>query len=245
MKYLSGLAALLLSASAFAQESPKATLKLENGNTIKGNLVEKRGDGSVVMAMPNGEEYVYEEKEIRKLKMLSDKAIKDKRGYIGISAGPSFPFWDFHNDRRGAATVGMNISVINFGYRFGKHFGISANWYGGANPIRINGFSTESMWSYGGMHFGGLVSFPLSDHFELDLKPMIGYCATMISSQGHYTDPYASFSIAFNTMLRYHLGGRVSATADVNVFHTRSGFGGPSFQNIQTISTNLGFAIRL
>ena len=48
----------------------------------------------------------------------------EKKGYIGITLGPSFPLADFadnslSNTKAGYAKRGFSDSFINFGYRFG------------------------------------------------------------------------------------------------------------------------------
>ena len=68
-----------------------------------------------------------------------DKERIETRGYIGLTMGPAIPVGSFadkdlNNDKSGLAKPGFNLSLVNFGYRFGKHFGISAAWLG--QPIQ-------------------------------------------------------------------------------------------------------------
>ncbi|ELR73147.1 hypothetical protein C900_05196 [Fulvivirga imtechensis AK7] len=52
-------------------------------------------------------------------------AQSERKGYIGISLGPSMPMGDygdngFSNRDAGYAKTGLNFNLINFGYKFGE-----------------------------------------------------------------------------------------------------------------------------
>ena len=46
-----------------------------------------------------------------------------KKGYVGISIGSSVPTGTFKND--GMAKTGLQLSLLNFGYRFTDNVGIT------------------------------------------------------------------------------------------------------------------------
>jgi len=78
----------------------------------------------------------------------------ETNGYIGLSMGAAIPLGNFakkdiSNDKSGYAKTGVNLSLLHFGYRFGKHFGIAAAWLGIINPVETKDFASLSStpWS--------------------------------------------------------------------------------------------------
>lgn len=102
------------------------------------------------------------------------------RGYVGISIGPSFALGDYAStdgDNGGAAETGLQINLINLGYKFTDNLGIAITWLGGANNVDLSSFGLESddPWTYGAIAIGPLISVPVSNNVDLDLKPAIGF----------------------------------------------------------------------
>ncbi len=132
------------------------------------------------------------------------------RGYIAISAGPSFPNGDFgskdvNNEAAGLATTGA-ISAITFAQKFGKTFGMTLMLRGQANPVdaqplvdelhsyypTLNWTSQNTNWEIGGLMGGLYGSFPLSasNKITIDTRAMVGYLSatspeiTVTASEG-------------------------------------------------------------
>ena len=104
----------------------------------------------------------------------------EKKGFIGITIGPSIPIGDFadksqDNSDAGFANTGLNINLINFGYRFGKNLGLAASWFGTAYTANIIG--EEIMWSLGGLLVGPMYYLPVDEKINFNLKCMIGFTA--------------------------------------------------------------------
>ncbi len=117
------------------------------------------------------------------------------RGYIAVSAGPSFPNGDFgskdvNNEAAGLATTGA-IFDITFAQKFGKTFGMTLMLRGQANPIDAQPVVDElysqfptlfwtaesTNWGIGGFMGGLYGSFPLGSNGKVtfDTRAMIGY----------------------------------------------------------------------
>lgn len=119
---------------------------------------------------------------------------QDKKGYIGISLGPSFPLGDLaskdpYNSASGWATTGA-IFDISFAYKIGEgNFGVTALLRGQANPTdaqkQADLLSNQSPdiiwtvdsdgWGIGGLMIGGFGSFPISEKTSFDPRIMIGF----------------------------------------------------------------------
>ena len=93
-----------------------------------------------------------------------------RKGYIGISMGPAFPIGDIKNDM---ISGGMHLNLVNFGYLFSEHIGISATWFGSSFVSKEN---SKNAIGLGGIMVGPLFSKSISNNqLEIDFKPLIGF----------------------------------------------------------------------
>jgi opacity protein-like surface antigen len=119
---------------------------------------------------------------------------QDKKGYIGVSLGPSIAIGDFaskdaDNEAAGWANTGA-IFDISFAYKLGNgNFGLTALLRGQANTTDAQALVDEfkyqypdfiwlvesGNWSIGGLMLGGFGSFPISDKTSFDARAMIGF----------------------------------------------------------------------
>ena len=118
--------------------------------------------------------------------------LDDRKGYLAIMLGPSFPVGDYadddlNNDQAGLAKTGFSLFLLDFGYKFHRNIGIAASWFGGSNPVdaqvladglayNIGGaWTVESgAFSYGGLFVGPMFSIPLKK-VDLDLRVVGGF----------------------------------------------------------------------
>lgn len=237
----------LLFLTSLATWAQKGELTLKNGEVIKGKVVNKTVKGAVIFESEDGQEYRYEQKELKRFKPYRNMEKGHRRkGYIGIRMGPSFPLGDFSDKSIGRAGTGLHLTLVDFGFLFNDYVGICANWFGGANPTDYYDHSNhEAVWSYGGMMVGPLASLALSPKVEIDLKPMIGYCITTPHGGTWQNAQDPAFAYAMNMALRYHLGRSVSLIATTGYFSTRPTSRKWWIQEIETINASVGVAFRL
>lgn len=102
------------------------------------------------------------------------------KGSIGLFLGPAIPIENFtskdlRNDEVGLAQKVLDITLINFGYRFRKNQGKSAAWLGGAYIMDMDDLSasTKPLLSYGSLLASGLYSRNVGSSF-LDANALIG-----------------------------------------------------------------------
>ncbi len=174
-------------------------------------------------------------------------------GFIGLSIGPSFPIGDFGdktltNPDAGYAKTGLNINLLNFGYKLGPNVGIAANWFGGAHTIDDN--NPDLMWSYGGLMGGLFLALPVNNKTELDIKGVAGFSTAKLDMKqlGEYTGN--GFGYAFGVMIRHDIASRWSLLLHADYFATKPEFKGAlGFmsvkKNISAINANFGIAYKL
>ena len=181
---------------------------------------------------------------------------QDRKGYIGISFGPSFPAGDYaatSGEDAGYADRGLNMSLVNFCYKFNENVGIAASWHGIANPVDVQEVSEDmwssnqasefsweletTSWSLGGLSGGILISFP-SNNLDFDLKALIGFAgATSPQLDVTVSDGFSSasllqeeqqsntsFSFSFGGGVRYHISEKWALNLNLDYFTTQVEF---------------------
>jgi hypothetical protein len=123
---------------------------------------------------------------------------EDRKGYIGISVGPSIPVGSFaskntDNSKAGLATTGA-IFDVSFAYKLKKNIGLAALLRGQYNPVNVqpladkmnsqmsgaSAYTNGDGWSSGGVMAGLYSAYPLNHKatFILELKTLAGFMNT-------------------------------------------------------------------
>lgn len=171
----------------------------------------------------------------------------DRKGFIGITLGPSIPIGDFadnslSNDNAGFAKTGLNINLINFGYKFGQNFGITGSWFGAAHSVDISG--VDAMWSYGGLMGGPMLSFPLNEKLDFDLKGMIGFVSAKLDMNELGETSGSGVGFDFGASFRYNFTEKWCLLINGDYLASNPKFDEGN-QKISTINLSLGIAYRL
>lgn len=179
-------------------------------------------------------------------------AQSERKGYIGISLGPSMPMGDygdnsFTNEDAGFAKTGLNFNLINFGYKFGERFGIVASWYGAAHSIDIDG--VDGTWGYGGLMGGPMLSWPVSEKLDLDVKLMLGYVVAILDLENEKETGDLGLAVDLGATLRYNFAERWALLINLDYFNGSSKINFGGFETIDrkltTINPTFGIAFRL
>ena len=110
------------------------------------------------------------------------------KGYVGISIGAAFPGGDLTKDELNAKT-GLNIGLINAGFRFTENFGLTLNW--GASAFKDSDFD-EVTYGVGYLAIGPMLSLPINDKFGFDFKPQYAFTSLIVDVDGedfNFTGP--------------------------------------------------------
>jgi hypothetical protein len=238
-KYLAILLFSIITTVSFGQSNYQDVVYLKNGSIIRGVIIEQVPNKSIKIETADRNVFVYQMEEKADFNSNSDR----RKGFIGLSLGASIPVGDFADKSDGLAKTGIQLNLINFGYLFSENFGITATWFGAANPLDADGYDP---WSYGGIMAGPLLSFPLSQKVEWDFRPMIGYSVTTLPDIGYGTEQASSFALNIGTVFRVNVGDKMSLLLSADYFSTKPEFIDYGFeQSIGTISLGFGVAYRL
>lgn len=170
----------------------------------------------------------------------------ERKGYIGMMIGPSFPYGSFAGSEQysdGFAKTGVNISLLNFGYKLWGNVGITAGWFGIANPI--DEMSVDGMWSAGALMAGPLFSVPLSDKFDLDFKGMFGFVLLRRSFDYSETAEATGSGYEAGIMLRYNFVQKWCLMMNLETFNTRLDIQRDQDPQVSVINLSFGIAYRL
>ncbi|WP_423128447.1 outer membrane beta-barrel protein [Gaoshiqia sp. Z1-71] len=173
----------------------------------------------------------------------------ERKGYIGLSLGPAFPVGDFAGksvDEGGFAKIGLNLCLVNFGYKFGENFGIAGLWSGSAHNFDMYGIDGD--WAYGSLMAGPMMSMPLSGRVDLDLKWMVGLVSARFEPNDFGKEDGEGFGWDLGASLRYHFTEKWSLLVNADYFSAKPKFktyGVESEQKISAINVHIGIAYRL
>lgn len=242
--------ALIMSVS-FGQNNYQDVVYLKDGSIIRGIIIEQVPNKSIKIETADKSVFVYRMDEIEKMtkeqiqleKPDSNDDSERRKGYIGLTIAASIPVGDFASELSGNANTGVHLNLVNFGYLFSENFGISATWFGGANPLDISGIDP---WSYGGLMVGPLLSFPIAEKVEWDFRPMIGYSVTTTPRIGLVEEDASAFAFNIGTVFRINVGEKVSLLLSADYFSTNPEFEGFGVsQRVSTIAFGFGIAYRI
>ena len=103
--------------------------------------------------------------------------------YLGIGGGVSFiggdiNYYKIHYHIHNYST-GINLTLLNLGYRINKRFGVTVNWNSSAHRISRYGSSSDIGIDY--LSFGGIISVS-TKQFTWDIKPQ--YAPSVVGDFG-------------------------------------------------------------
>lgn len=172
---------------------------------------------------------------IQKSNAQNDSLDRPRRGYIGISLGPSFPLSIQAQEGLGnlKGTRGLNFNLIDFGYFFTDHFGIAAKWAGSSYGFSVSDLSYYSYdafldnnqrvrfrsddWSCGTLMLGvrfakqnkkATQSVGLFFGFLSSKTPEIDFVDSTFVLQSKQTGEGTALALGIDARVNYHLGKR-------------------------------------
>ena len=132
---------------------------------------------------------------------------QDSKGYIGASIGLALPM----GDTADGIDPGLELNLINAGYRFNETWGITMNW--GANAHKAKEDS-EITAAFGYLGIGPMISFG-----GFDIKPQYAFASGVIEGYGEkLTYDGSGFILGgtYNFSLSDHWG--IATNADYSSF---------------------------
>ena len=182
---------------AFSQTSIQETIYLKNGSVIKGLVIEQVPNEHVKVQTKDGSIFVYDASEVEKITKEANSRSSynnedySRKGFIGISIGPSFPIGDYSE-----LPIGLNLSLIDFGYLFNKNIGIAGKWFGTAHA------EDGVTFGLGGLLVGPLGSVPVTE--------TINFKGKLLGEDGALLHPHDGESDTSDDILYVGIGFRFS-----------------------------------
>jgi len=217
--------------SAFSQTSMQEVVYLKNGSIIKGIVIEQVPNEYVKVQTRDGSIFVYNANEVEKItkEPISKTSYYnegyERKGFIGLSIGPSFPIGDYSE-----LPIGLNLSLIDFGYLFHKNFGVAGKWFGTAHAE--DGIS----FGLGGILIGPLGSTPITETINLEGKLLGGAGAFVASYDGDSESSDAYFAYDIGIGLRFNTKEKVSVLVNADLIGA---------EDYKTVNLSVGIAYRL
>lgn len=218
---------LLFYVSSLAQNNVVDVVTLKNGSVIRGIILEQVPNKNIKVQTADGSIFVYTMAEVERINReqrshTRSYGVSDgKKGYIGLSLGASFG--QGYNEAR---VTGLNLNLVDFGYLFHEHIGITARW--GGQGYSINGVGL----GIGYVMAGPMGSWRIAERARLEVKGMIGWAAASVEG---FTSK-AQFTYGFELQSRIH----ISKQADFLGF-----LGYNAINDYNAISLGIGIAFRL
>ena len=183
---------------------------LKNGSIIKGIITEQVPNQSIKMQTADGNIFVYQTNEIEKISketptrqsknhILGVRNSRERRGYIGLSVGPSIPVGDWS-----VLPTGLALNLVDFGYLFTDNFGVAGKWFGTA--YRKSGVD----FSAGGLLGGLLASTPITPKINLEGNILIGATSFRAALGGISGNSDLYFGYGIGAGLRYNTSEKIS-----------------------------------
>jgi opacity protein-like surface antigen len=229
---------LLISVVIYAQRNNLVdVVYLKNGSILRGIIIEQVPNESIKLQTADGNIFVYQTNDIEKI--TKEDAIKQSRsqlsygsnelqhrkGYIGLSIGPSFAIGDLSD-----LPVGAILNLVDFGYLFTDNIGVAAKWFGTAH--------TESgiTFGVGGLMGGLLASTPISEKINFEGKALVGPGVFVASYDGESETSEAYFGYDLGVGLRFNTSEKVSLLLNADYI---------GVSDYSSINVTFGVAFRL
>lgn len=158
--------------------------------------------------------------------LFGQEAVQFKKGYFGISLGPSFYTGStlgniFQNQgvpnsstdpTISQGQVGFNINMIDAGYTITDNWGVVFKLQGGTHVDRSDGKVLKS--TFGAVLLGPMYSIQIHDDLVLDLKIKGGRFFNVLSFNDEFGSKFArsnfNFGMEAGVTIRYHLSPQFS-----------------------------------
>ncbi len=175
---------------------------------------------------------------------------KEKNGYIGFAIGPSFPISDFGDQSKknvssGYAEISSHDYRLDFGYRLGTHYGLSASYF--VHQFDVDTSSTDLSWGLSGIVAGPMVIVPLSNKILCEVSFNFGYVGGVLSVDNELFDELSGhgLGIVLKGLIRYNILKRWCVIVETSYLTTNQRLKMGTTKNIQAINLSFGAGFRL
>jgi len=134
----------------------------------------------------------------------SQSFAQDSKGYVGVSIGLAAPMGDLAD----AVDSGIELGIINAGYRFNETWGATLNWGASGHVASDDDDITVGV---GYLGIGPMISFG-----NLDIKPQYAFVSAVAEGYGEKVTVDADSGFILGATYNFSLGGKwgIAANAD-------------------------------
>lgn len=157
--------------------------------------------------------------------IFGERNSSEKRGYIGLSIGPSIPLgdWSF-------LPAGPALNLVDFGYLFTDNFGIAGKLFGSA--YKKSGIDYGANGLLGGL----LASTPIAPKINLEGNLLIGAATSRAGIGGISVNTDLYFGYGIGAGLRYNANDNISLLLNADYLGS---------DDYSSVNLTLGVAYRL
>ena len=184
------------------------------------------------------------------LASAQEKNAEERRGFIGLSIGPSAPFGEFAQTssearpRAGDALPGYTDTFLNVSYRFKGRLGAAVAFWYSEHAMRDGG--DDDWYQVAGLTAGPMYSLPLSRKTALDLKAMIGFVVLtpVVDSYTTVHDVGQGPAVDVRATLRYDIFKRWALFAEAGMHSAGVSFPTGLRRDVRVATSGFGVAFR-
>ena len=135
---------------------------------------------------------------------------QDSKGYVGVSIGSAIP----QGDLADTAKTGLDLGLINAGYRFNETWGATVNWGATGHAVKEEVFGSDDVTvGIGYFAVGPMISFG-----DFDFKPQYAFSSATIESGGAELDVDIESAWIIGATYNYSLGDNWGLAANLDYF---------------------------
>ena len=170
----------------------------------------------------------------------------ERRGFIGLGIGPSFPIGNFANKSSanvfsGHAIPGYTDTILNFGYRYGDRFGVTAAL--SYSEYFMTDDQSNDWWQVAGITAGPMYSMPINSRTSIDLKAMIGWMVLTPIFDSYSSDGVDNgLAVDLRTLIRYNISTRWAVFAEVGIQSSNVSFTDQAQTEYRALISGFGIA---
>lgn len=131
---------------------------------------------------------------------------QDSKGYVGVSIGAVIPQGDLADE----AKTGLDLGLINAGYRFNETWGATVNWGATSHTLEDDDDGTVGI---GYFAVGPMISFG-----DFDFKPQYAFSSATIESSGVESDLDLENAWIIGATYNYSLGNNWGLAVNLDYF---------------------------
>jgi hypothetical protein len=172
----------------------------------------------------------------------------ERRGFIGLGIGPSFPVANFADalpslEPGGRTTTGYTDTLVNLSYRFRERFGLAVAFSYSEYPVRGD---DDDWWQVAGVTGGPMYSLPLVPRSSLDLKAMLGMIVLTPVVDNYTTGDGVGVGLGFDlrATFRYDVFRRWALFVDGGLHSSNVSFDATTRTDYRALISGVGVAFR-